>query len=86
MSDGLVIVLASILGGVLGACGFIIACCDISNNEVDTPKAFYEAGYNWFGSWLIFIVRTIIAFPFYIIGTVIVGVYKFVKWLLTVGR
>ena len=86
MSEVLVIVLASVLGGVLGVCGFIIACCDISSKEVVTPKAFYEDGYNWFGSWTIFIIRTIIAIPFYIAGTIIVSVYKFIKWLVTVGR
>ena len=66
--------------------GLLITMTDIYNREVTTPRDFYNDKYNWFGSWVIFIIRTLFAVPFYIIGTICVLVYKFVKWLFTVGR
>ena len=67
-------------------CGSILASVDIANREVPTPKDFYNDGYNKFGSWLLFILRIITAFPFYVIETLGLVIYKFIKWLLTVGR
>ena len=66
--------------------GVGIAASEIQNKKVCTPKDFYEDGFNWFGSWLIFITRILFAFPFYIIGTIVILISKFIKWLLTVGR
>jgi hypothetical protein len=66
--------------------GVGIAVSEIQNKKVCTPKDFYEDGYNWFGSWLIFIIRILLAFPFYIIGTIVILISKFIRWLLTVGR
>jgi hypothetical protein len=65
--------------------GILVAVVDIHNREIPTPRDFHDEGYNWFGSWFIFIIRILVAFPFYIIGTLIVTVYKFFSWLLTVG-
>ena len=66
--------------------GLLIAMTDIYNREVTTPRDFYNYRYNWFGSWVIFIVRTLFAAPFYIIVTICMLIYKFFKWLFTVGR
>ena len=66
--------------------GVGIAVSEIADKKVCTPKDFYKDGYNWFGSWLIFIIRILLAFPFYIIGTLIMIIGKFIKWLLTTGR
>lgn len=66
--------------------GFIIAVVDIYNKEITTPRDFYNDKYNWFGSWVIFIVRIFLAAPFYIIVTICALIYKFIKWLFTVGR
>ena len=76
-----------IVGTIYCILGIIFAGVDISNREVYTPKYFYHCkGYNWFGSWFVFILKTIVAFPFYIIITLGVIIYRFIKWLLTVGR
>ena len=75
-----------IVGTIYCLLGIIFAGEDISNREVFIPKDYYYNGYNWFGSWLIFILKTLCAFPFYIIGTLGIIIYRFIKWLLTVGR
>ena len=77
-----------ILIGVCGVLyllfGSITASIDISNREVPTPKDFHKDGYNWFGSWTIFILRTLLALPFWILGTLGLLVCRFIKWILTV--
>lgn len=65
--------------------GVIIAVTDISNREITMPRDLRSNGYNWFGSWTIFLIRTLTALPFWIIGTIIYLVYKLIMWLFTVG-
>ena len=76
------IILSSILYILFGV---IIAIVDISNGSVDTPSDWRLEGYNWFGSWLIFLVRILLAAPFYLIITIGMVVYRFGLWLLKVG-
>ena len=76
------IILASILYTLLGV---IIAIVDIINGGVTTPGDWRLEGYNWFGSWLIFLVRILLAAPFYFIFTISVVIYRFGLWLLKVG-
>jgi hypothetical protein len=76
------IVLGSILYALFGA---IIAIVDICNGSVTTPSDWRLEGYNWFGSWLIFLVRILLAMPFYFIFTIIIVIYRFGLWLLKVG-
>jgi hypothetical protein len=76
------IILGSILYIVFGA---ILAIVDICNGSVDTPSDWRLEGYNWFGSWLIFLVRILLAMPFYFIFTIIIVIYRFGLWLLKVG-
>ncbi len=64
--------------------GAIIATADISNKEIILPRDLKSDGYNWFGSWTIFLIRSIVAFPFWILFTIIYLVYKFIMWLFTV--
>ena len=64
----------------------IIMATDFSNESIPLPKDFYADGYNWFGSWFLFILRILVGFPFYIIGSIVYLMYKFIKWLFTVGR
>ncbi len=78
----LLITIAGVLYVIFGA---IIAVADICNKEITTPRDFRSDGYNWFGSWTIFIFRTIAAFPFWILFTIVGLVYKFIMWLFTVG-
>lgn len=81
----IVIITFGIVGYVLF--GVLCAAVDIANREVYSPKDFYDnEGYNWFGSWFVFILKSITAFPFYIIGTLGLVIYRFIKWLFTVGR
>lgn len=75
-----------IIGTIYTIFGFIIAVTDACNKEILTPRDFYNDKYNWFGSWVIFIVRILLAAPFYIIVTICALIYKIVKWLFTVGR
>lgn len=79
------VLLLVIIGVVYTIFGAIIAVADISNKEITTPHDLYADGYNWFGSWTIFLIRTLIALPFWIIGTIIYLVYKLIMWLFTVG-
>lgn len=65
--------------------GAIIAITDVCNQEITTPRDFHADGYNWFGSWTIFLFRSIAAFPFWILFTIVGLVYKFIMWLFTVG-
>lgn len=76
------IVIASILYIIFGA---LIAVADICNKEITTPHDLYTDGYNWFGSWTIFLIRSFTAFPFWILFTIVYLVYKFIRWLFTVG-
>jgi hypothetical protein len=64
--------------------GSVIATKDISIKEAPTPKDFHKDGYNWFGSWTIFLLRTFLALPFWILGTLGLLVCRFIKWILTV--
>ena len=75
-----------IIGTIYTIFGCIIAVADVCNKEISTPRDFYNDKYNWFGSWIIFIVRILLAAPFYIIVTICALIYKFVRWLFTVGR
>ena len=70
---------------IVGVVGAAIAIADISNKEIVLPSDLRSDGYNWFGSWTIFIIRTLTALPFWIIGTIIYLVFKFFRWLFTVG-
>lgn len=70
---------------IVGVVGAIIAVDDINNKEIILPSDLRSDGCNWFGSWTIFIVRTLIALPFWIIGTISYLVFKFFRWLFTVG-
>lgn len=65
--------------------GASIALVDISNKEIVLPRDLRSDGYNWFGSWVIFLVRSIVALPFWILFTIIYLVYKLIIWLFTVG-
>ena len=76
------IVIAGVFYTIFGA---IIAVTDISNKEIVLPGDFRSDGYNLFGSWTIFLIRTLTALPFWIIGTIIYLIYKLVMWLFTVG-
>lgn len=78
----LLIVIAGVVYTIFGA---LIAVTDISNKEIVLPGDFRSGGYNWFGSWTIFLIRTLTALPFWIIGTIIYLIYKLVMWLFTVG-
>lgn len=78
----LLIVIAGVIYTIFGA---IIAVADVSNKEIVLPSDLRSDGYNWFGSWTIFLLRSIVAFPFWIIFTIIGLVCKFIMWLFTVG-
>ena len=80
------IVLSTVLGSFYFFLGALLATIDIANGGVPTPQDLYNDGYNWFGSWLLFTLRVIIAFPFYIVETLLLITYKFGKWLLTVRK
>lgn len=77
------IILISVIVGLYSIFGVVVAAVDISNKEITLPRDFKHAGYNWFGSWTIFLFRTIAAFPFWILFTIIHLVYKFIMWLFT---
>ena len=79
------VLLIVIAGVVYTIFGVIIAVADISSREITTPHDLRSDGYNWFGSWTIFLIRTLTALPFWIIGTIIYLIYKLVMWLFTVG-
>lgn len=66
--------------------GIIIAFVDIGNKEIPTPRDFYDDGYNWFGSWFLFILRVLVGFPFYILGIIFEYICKFFVWLIRVER
>ena len=78
-------VLITIVGVIYVVFGAIIAIADICNEEITTPRDFHTDGYNWFGSRTIFMFRSIAAFPFWILFTIVGLVYKFIMWLFTVG-
>jgi hypothetical protein len=78
-------VLVTIVGVIYVLFGAIIAIADVCNEEITTPRDLYTDGYNWFGSWTIFLIRSIAAFPFWILFTIVSLVYKFIMWLFTVG-
>lgn len=78
-------VLVTIVGVIYVLFGAITAITDVCNQEITTPRDFYTDGYNWFGSWTIFLIRSIAAFPFWILFTIVSLVYKFIMWLFTVG-
>lgn len=78
------IVLVTVIGLIYVVCGAMIAITDVCNEEITTPRDLYSDGYNWFGSWTIFLFRSIVAFPFWILFTIVSLVYKFIMWLFTV--
>lgn len=79
-------ILVTVIGTVYVIFGAIIAVADMCNEEITTPRGLYADGYNWFGSWTIFLFRSFIALPFWILLTIIYLVYKFIMWLFTVKR
>ena len=79
-------VLITVVGTVYVIFGAIVAVTDICNREITTPHDFYADGYNWFGSWTLFLFRTFAGFPFWIPFTIIYLAYKFIMWLFTVKR
>ena len=66
--------------------GALLAAVDMENKDVPLPRDFYDNGYNWFGSWTIFIFRTLLALPFWILFTLLNMIASFFNWLLTVRR
>lgn len=78
------IILISAIAGLYLIFGATLAAVDISNKEITLPRDFKNDGYNWFGSWTIFLFRTILAFPFWILFTLLHLIYKFIMWLFTV--
>lgn len=78
------IILISVIAGLYLIFGATLAAVDISNKEITLPHDFKNDGYNWFGSWTIFLFRTILAFPFWILFTLLHLIYKFIMWLFTV--
>ena len=83
---GIMIGLFSVAVALYSIGGICIAASDISTKEILTPKDFHDDKYNWFGSWVIFIGRTILAAPFYVIFTIGMVVRNFCVWLFTSGR
>lgn len=79
-------VLLIVLGTLWFWLGTIFAFVDFCNKEFTTPRYFYEGGYNWVASWVCFILKFLIALPFYIIGIIVHYVCKFFGWLVRVGR
>ena len=76
-----------IIGAILYVfIGVILTLVDTSNGYVPTPRDWYNDGYNWFGSYIIFIGRILFIAPFYIGFTVCRIICRFVHWLLTAGR
>jgi uncharacterized membrane protein len=78
------LVLLVIAGVLYIICGAIIAVAEICNKEITTPHDLYSDGYDWFGSWTIFLIKSFMTFPFWILFTIIYLVYKFIRWLFTV--
>jgi hypothetical protein len=66
--------------------GALLAALDMENKEVYLPRDFYNDGYNWFGSWVIFIFRTLLVLPFWILFTLLNIIGSFFSWLFTVRR
>ena len=50
-----------------------------------TPKDFYKAGLNWFGSYVCFILLMICS-PLGLIFRICHLICKIIKWLFTAGR
>lgn len=68
---------------------YAIACIigtdyDFEHNYY-TPKAFYDAGLNWFGSYICFILLMTFS-PLGLIFRICDLICKTIKWLFTVGR
>ena len=80
------VVFLTILGTLWFWFGILFAGVDFSNEEFTTPIDFYEDGYNWVASWVCFILRFLIAFPFYVIGIIIHYACEFFGWLVRIGR
>lgn len=78
------ILLIAFVGVAYMLLGVIIVAVDISNKEIVLPSDIRSDGYGWFSSWIIFLIRTLIALPFWIIGTIIYLVYKLIMRLLTI--
>lgn len=81
-----------LLFGVLVPCGMILflgmlaGIFDASEYYV-TPRYYYEyEGCNWFGSWILFILKTIFSTPTFVIVKIFQYIYRFFKWLFTVER
>ena len=79
----------------IGIAIYLPICIALTSWEFDeydfvTPRWFYnKKGLNWFGSFLVFILLSIfspICTIIKIIYAISQGVYKGIKWLLTVGR
>lgn len=78
------ILLIAFVGVAYMLLGAIIAAVDISNKEIVLPSDIRSDGYDWLSSWIIFLIRTLIALPFWIIGAIIYLVYKLIMRLLTI--
>lgn len=83
---GIMIGIVTIAIAAYAIFGICIAMEAISNKEILMPKDFHADKYNWFGSWVIFIVRVLLAAPFYILFTLCIWVYKLIMLLFTAGR
>ena len=62
----------------------VLAVQDVEN-DVFTPKDFYNKGLNWFGSIFVFTLFMIFN-PFGLLIRIIYWAYRLLKWLFTVGR
>jgi hypothetical protein len=80
---GIFLIILGVLWFILGT---TFASFDFCNKKFTTPRYFYEGGYNWIASWVCFILKSLIALPFYIIGIIVHYVCKFFSWLVRVGR
>ena len=74
---GIMIGLFSVIVACYAVGGICIALEHIGNRHVPTPKNYHEYKYNWFGSWVVFISKTFLAAPFYIIFTICIIVRNF---------
>lgn len=61
---GFQMVLITVVAVLYVIFGGIIAVTDICNKEITTVQDLRADGYNRFGSWTVFLVRSIMAFPF----------------------
>lgn len=50
----------------------------ISGQNLLTPSHFYQLGLNWFGAWTVTLLIAVVS-PF-------MAIFKFLRWVFTVGR